>query len=42
MKWEYVYGALEVLEGDAQFRFMPSVNLDFSHDFLQQIAASDP
>ena len=41
-EWEYVYGALEVLEGDAQFRFMPSVNLDFSRDFLQQIAASDP
>ena len=40
-EWEYVYGALEVLEGDAQFRFMPSVNLDFSRDFLQQIAASD-
>jgi hypothetical protein len=41
-EWEYVYGALEVLEGDAQFRFMPSVSLDFSRDFLQQIAASDP
>src|SRR5208283_3988160 len=41
-EWEYVYGALEVLEGDAQFRFMPSVNLEFSQDFLQQIAASDP
>jgi transposase len=41
-EWEYVYGALEVLGGDAQFRFMPSVNLDFSRDFLRQIAASDP
>ena len=41
-EWEYVYGALEVLEGDAQFRFMPSVSLDFSRDFLQQIATSDP
>jgi len=41
-EWEYVYGALEVLEGDAQFRFMPSVNLGFSRDFLGQIAASDP
>jgi transposase len=41
-EWEYVYGALEVLEGGAQFRFMPSVNLDFSRDFLRQIAASDP
>jgi transposase len=41
-EWEYVYGALEVLEGDAQFRFMPSVNLGFSRDFLGQLAASDP
>jgi transposase len=41
-EWEYVYGALEVLAGEAQFRFMPSVNLEFSRDFLLQIAASDP
>jgi putative transposase len=33
---------LAVLEGGAQFRFMPSVNLAFSRDFLRQIAASDP
>ena len=30
------------MQGDAQFGFMPSVSLDFSRDFLQQIAASDP
>ena len=30
-----------MLAGDAQFRFMPSVNLDFSRDFLSQIAARD-
>lgn len=41
-EWEYVHGALEVLEGDAQFRFMPSVSLDFSREFLGPIAASDP
>jgi transposase len=41
-QWEYVYGALEVVEGGAQFRFMPSVSLDFSCGFLEQIAASDP
>jgi hypothetical protein len=39
---EYVYGAWEVLEGDAQFRFMPSVSLELSRDFLRPIAASDP
>jgi len=41
-QWGYVYGALEVVTGAAQFRFMPSVSLDFSRDFLAQIAASDP
>jgi transposase len=41
-QWEYVYGALDVVEGGAEFRFMPSVSLDFSRDFLRQIAASDP
>jgi len=41
-QWGYVYGALEVVQGEAQFRFMPSVNLDFSHGFLTQIADSDP
>jgi transposase len=41
-EWEYVYGALEVVEGGAEFRFMPSVNLEFSRGFLEQIAAHDP
>lgn len=41
-QWEYVYGAVEVVAGQTQFRFMPSVNLDFSQGFLQQIAQSDP
>jgi transposase len=40
-EWEYVYGALEVVQGQAQFRFMPSVSLEFSGGFLEQIAASD-
>jgi transposase len=40
-EWEYVYGAVEVVEGLAQFRFLPSVSLEFSRGFLQQIAESD-
>jgi transposase len=40
-EWEYVYGALEVVQGEAQFRFMPSVSLEFSGGFLEQTAASD-
>ena len=40
-EWEYVYGAVEVVQGQSQFRLMPSVSLDFSGGFLEQIAASD-
>jgi transposase len=41
-EWAYLYGALEVVEGGAEFCFLPSVSLALSHCFLQQIAASDP
>jgi transposase len=41
-EWEYVYGAVEVVEGLAQFRFLPSVSRELSHGFLHQIADSDP
>jgi transposase len=41
-EWEYVYGAVEVVEGLAQFRFLPSVSLELSRGFLQQLADSDP
>lgn len=41
-EWGYVYAALECVEGLAEFRFAPTVNLEWSHDFLRQIAASDP
>jgi transposase len=37
-----VYGAVEVVEGRAQFQFLPSVSLELSRGFLQQIADSDP
>jgi len=41
-EWEYVYGAVEVVEGLAQFRYVPGVSLELSRGFLQQIAQSDP
>jgi transposase len=41
-EWEYVYGAVEVVEGLAQFQFLPSVSLELSRGFLRQIADSDP
>jgi len=41
-EWEYVYGAVEVVAGETQFQFMPTVSLDLSGGFLAQIADSDP
>ena len=41
-QWEYVYGAVEVVAGGTQFQFLPSVSLELSAGFLEQIAASDP
>jgi transposase len=40
-EWEYVYGAVEVVEGLAEFQLLPSVSLELSHGFLQQFADSD-
>ena len=40
-QWGYVYGALDVVNGGGQFCFLPSVSLDLTHAFLEQIAASD-
>ena len=40
-EWEYVYGAVEVVEGLAEFQFLPSVSLALSHGFLQQLADSN-
>lgn len=41
-EWGYVYGALELGEGGAEFCFLPTVSLECSALFLAQIAASDP
>ena len=40
-EWEYVYGAVEVVEGLAEFQFLPSVSLELRHGFLQQLADSN-
>ena len=39
-EWEYVYGAVEVIAGRAEFQFLPSVSLELSQGFLQQLADS--
>lgn len=40
-EWEYVYGAVEVVAGSAEFAFLPSVSLELSRGFLRQLADSD-
>ena len=41
-EWGYLYGALDVVAGEAQFCFLPSVSLELTSMFLEQIAAADP
>jgi len=41
-EWGYLYGALDVVQGSVQFCFLPSVSLELTKTFLEQIAASDP
>ena len=40
-EWEYVYGAVEVVEGRAEFQFLPSVSLELSGGLLQPLADRD-
>ena len=41
-EWGYCYGALEVAGPGAEFFYSPTVNLECSALFLQQLAQSDP
>jgi transposase len=41
-EWDYLYGALEVVEGHAEFLHLPTVNLDCNRLFLEHLQASDP
>ena len=41
-EWDYLYGALEVVEGRAEFLHLPTVNLDCNQLFLEHIRSSDP
>ena len=41
-QWGYVYAALDVVHGEAEFCFLPSVSLELTCSFLEQIAAADP
>ena len=40
-EWDYLYGALEVVEGKAEFLHLPTVNLDCNQLFLEHLRSSD-
>ncbi|NCX55487.1 MAG: IS630 family transposase [Rhodobacterales bacterium] len=41
-QWSYCYGALDVVEGDSVFMQSPSVNHQWTHQFLKQICKEYP
>jgi transposase len=41
-QWDYLYGALEVVAGQAQFLHLPTVNLTCNHLFLNHLQKTDP
>jgi hypothetical protein len=40
--WEYLYGALKVIEGRAEFLHLPTVNWDCNQVLLEHLRSSDP
>lgn len=41
-EWDYLYGALDVVEGRAEFLHLPTVDLECNRLFLDHLRASDP
>jgi transposase len=41
-QWEYLYGALGVVSGEAHFAHLPGVSLEWDQSYLRDLAASDP
>jgi hypothetical protein len=41
-QWDYLYGSLDVISGDAHFCQIPSVNQSWDAIYLADLAATDP
>jgi len=41
-QWEYLYGALGAVSGEAHFAHLPGVSLEWDRSYLADLAASDP
>ncbi len=41
-QWGYAYGACEVLLGELEVAYLPSVSLELTQEFLKQLVVTDP
>ena len=41
-EWDYLYGALGAVSGEAHFAHLPGVSLEWDQSYLENLAASDP
>lgn len=41
-EWDYLYGALGAVSGEAHFAHLPGVSLEWDRSYLENLAASDP
>ena len=41
-EWDYLYGALSAVGGEAHFAHLPGVSLEWDQSYLHDLAASDP
>jgi hypothetical protein len=41
-EWDYLYGALSAIGGQAHFAHLPGVSLEWDRAYLEDLAASDP
>jgi len=41
-EWGYVYGAADIVTGNAEFMYAPTVSLEWNRLFLEQLVATDP
>jgi len=41
-EWEYLYGALAAVSGEAHFAHLPGVSLEWDQSYLENLAAGDP
>jgi transposase len=41
-EWDYLYGSLGVVGGEAHFAHVPGVSLEWDESYLRDLAASDP